>query len=69
MANEPAMIAATEGIDDYHSLNASRFFAIPYEQIYDNTKRKQLNKPLRDLSKRVNHGSNYQMGANVMLLT
>jgi DNA polymerase I-like protein with 3'-5' exonuclease and polymerase domains len=69
LANEPAMIEATEGIDDYHSKNASRFFAIPYEEIFDNAKRKQLNKPLRDLSKRVNHGSNYQMGANVMLLT
>jgi hypothetical protein len=50
-------------------MNASRFFGIPYTEIFDNSTRKQLNKALRDLSKRVNHGSNYQMGATVMLLT
>jgi hypothetical protein len=58
-----------ESDKDYHSWNASAFFGIPYEQIYDGEKRKTLNKPLRDLSKRTNHGANYNMGPDVMLDT
>lgn len=55
--------------NDYHSWNASAFFGIPYEQIYDNATQKQLNKPLRNLSKRVNHGSNYNMTKYMLYLT
>ena len=55
--------------NDYHSWNASAFFGIPYEEIYDNVAQKQLNKPLRNLSKRVNHGSNYNMTKYMLYLT
>ncbi len=64
-----ALIELVEGPHDYHSWNAQAFFGVPYEQIYDESKGKTLNKPLRDLSKRTNHGANYNMGATVMLET
>lgn len=62
---------------DYHSINASAFFGVPYEEItksYYDTETEEwvhetLNKALRDLSKRTNHGANYNMGAGVMLDT
>jgi hypothetical protein len=46
-----------------------RFFGIPYASIYDDAKRKTLDKALRDLSKRVNHGANYNMGWSVLIDT
>jgi DNA polymerase family A len=64
-----ALIELVEGPHDYHSWNAQSFFGVPYEQIYDEAAGKQLNKSLRDLSKRTNHGANYNMGARVMLET
>lgn len=54
---------------DFHSTNASAFFGVPYESIYSDAKGKTLDKPLRDLAKRVNHGANYNMGANVLVET
>jgi DNA polymerase I-like protein with 3'-5' exonuclease and polymerase domains len=64
-----SLIRAVSGDKDFHSVNASAFFGIPYEAIYDSAKRKTLDKPLRDLSKRVNHGANYNMGAAVLVDT
>lgn len=63
------LIEAVEGTRDFHSVNASAFFGIPYESIYDDVKRKTLDKTLRDLAKRVNHGANYCMGAAVLVQT
>jgi len=63
------LIELVEGPHDYHSWNAQSFFGVPYEQIYDEATGKTLNKSLRDLSKRTNHGANYNMGAQVMLET
>lgn len=54
---------------DFHSLNVSAFFGMPYESIYDDVKKKTLNKPLRDVGKRVNHGANYNMGPDVLVDT
>ena len=54
---------------DFHSINASAFFGMPYESIYDDVKGKTKDKPLRDLAKRVNHGANYNMGPNVLVDT
>lgn len=64
-----AMKQATESDQDFHALNASAFFGVPYEEIYDDELGKTINKPLRDLSKRTNHGANYNMGDYVMLTT
>ena len=55
-----ALIEPVESDKDYHSWNAHKFFGIPYEEI---------SKPLRNLSKRVNHGANYNMGPGVLLET
>ena len=63
------LIAAVSGERDFHSVNASAFFAVPYKEIYSDAARKTLNKVLRDLAKRVNHGANYNMGANVLVET
>lgn len=54
------LIELVESDKDYHSWNASKFFGVPYDAV---------DKPLRNLSKRVNHGSNYNMGAQVLLDT
>lgn len=55
-----ALMELVESDKDYHSWNAHKFFGVPYEAV---------TKPLRNLSKRVNHGANYMMGAAVLLDT
>jgi DNA polymerase I-like protein with 3'-5' exonuclease and polymerase domains len=69
IAGDEKLIAAVSGINDFHAVNASAFFGIPYDKIFDNTSRKTLDKALRDLAKRVNHGANYNMGAGVLVDT
>ena len=60
MSGCEALIQLVESDKDYHSWNAHKFFGVRYEDV---------TKPLRNLSKRVNHGSNYNMGAAVLLDT
>ena len=55
--------------EDFHCANASMFFGIPYEELYDSATGEKLNVPLRNLAKRVNHGANYNMGASVLVET
>lgn len=69
MAGEQKLIDLVESPHDYHAWNAQEFFGIPYELIYDESTGKTLLKEIRDLSKRTNHGANYNMGDNVMLDT
>jgi hypothetical protein len=69
LSGETRLINLVEGPHDYHSWNASAFFGVPYECIYDDSLHKTLDKALRDLSKRTNHGANYNMGEGVMLDT
>jgi DNA polymerase family A len=69
LAGETTLIELVEGPHDYHSWNAQSFFGVPYEKIYDEVLKITLDKDLRDLSKRTNHGANYNMGAAVMLMT
>lgn len=69
LSGEEALISLVESSHDYHAWNAAAFFGVPYEQIYDEIGRKTLDKILRDLAKRTNHGANYNMGAGVMLDT
>jgi hypothetical protein len=64
-----SLIDLVEGPHDYHSWNAQSFFGIPYSEIYNEELKITLNKPIRNLSKRTNHGANYNMGAAVMLQT
>lgn len=69
IAGEEKLIEAVSNARDFHSVNASAFFGIPYEEIYDDKLKKTKNKKLRDLAKRVNHGANYNMGANTLVNT
>lgn len=69
ISGDEALIAAVESSNDFHSTNASAFFGVPYELIYDNATGKTKDKVLRDTAKRVNHGANYNMGANVLVDT
>lgn len=55
-----ALIDLVESDKDYHTWNAHKFFGVAYEAV---------TKALRNLAKRVNHGSNYNMGASVLLDT
>ena len=63
------LIAAVSSGRDFHSTNAASFFGVPYESIYDDSSGKTLDKKLRDLAKRVNHGANYNMGWSVLIDT
>jgi DNA polymerase I-like protein with 3'-5' exonuclease and polymerase domains len=69
ISGDENLIAAVESPRDFHSVNASAFFGKPYEAIYCDETSKVIDKPLRDLSKRTNHGANYNMGENVLVDT
>ena len=69
IAGDEGIIEAVSGTKDFHSVNASAFFGVSYESIYDDTTHKTKNKVLRDTAKRVNHGANYNMGAAVLVQT
>lgn len=69
LSGEKKLINLVESSKDYHSFNASEFFGIPYEKIYDDEKHKTIDTIIRDLAKRTNHGANYNMQADMMLAT
>lgn len=69
ITGDPNLIKAVSSGRDFHSTNASSFFGVPYEDIYDDSTKKTKNKKLRDLAKRVNHGANYNMGWSVLIDT
>lgn len=83
LSGDTNLIKAVDGYKDFHAVNASAFFGIPYEDIVETlilekdaitgevikAKHKTLNKVIRDLAKRVNHGSNYNMGPAMLVIT
>lgn len=83
LSGDTNLIAAVDGYLDFHAINASAFFGIPYEKIVETTVaekdaitgkvlrayHKTINKLIRNLAKRVNHGSNYNMGPETLVLT
>ena len=69
ISGDESFIRAVSSERDFHSINASAFFAVPYEAIYNQELGKTIDKALRDLAKRVNHGANYLMGAGVLVDT
>jgi DNA polymerase I-like protein with 3'-5' exonuclease and polymerase domains len=69
VSGDSQLLTNVNGSRDFHSLNASAFFGVPYERIYSDEFHKTLDKILRDLAKRVNHGANYLMGPNVLVDT
>lgn len=69
IAQDLALIDSVENSPDFHSKNCSLFFGIPFEELWDTEKSKTLNKAMRDLAKRVNHGANYNMTEVMLLIT
>lgn len=69
ITGDRALKEAVASSNDFHSINASRFFGKAYEVIFDNLTRKPRDKKLRDLSKRTNHGATYNMGPDVLVDT
>ena len=69
ISGDTALIHAVECGRDFHAHNASAFFGVPYEKIFSDAIKKTLDKKLRDLSKRTNHGANYNMGILVLIDT
>ena len=69
ISGDGALIHAVECGRDFHAHNASAFFGVPYDKIFSDEIKKTLDKKLRDLSKRTNHGANYNMGILVLIDT
>jgi len=69
ISGDETLINNVEHSPDFHCANASAFFGVPFEEMYDTENHKVLNKPLRQLGKPVNHGANYNMGAFVLIDT
>lgn len=79
------LIEAVETSPDFHCTNASLFFGLPFDELFQVAKTmpayydedgtyheeqiipaKVLRKDIRTVSKRVNHGANYNMGVGVL---
>lgn len=58
ISEDKNLIDTVENSPDFHKTNASLFFGLPFEEI---------TKEIRTLSKRVNHGANYNMGESVLI--
>ncbi len=69
LSGDPKLIENLSCGKDFHAMNASAFFGVPYEKIVDILTKAVIDKELRDLSKRTNHGANYNMGAQMLLDT
>ncbi|RLE97824.1 MAG: hypothetical protein DRJ63_08630, partial [Thermoprotei archaeon] len=69
ISGDANLIQNVEHSPDFHCSNASAFFGIPFEELFDVATGKVLNKPIRQIGKPVNHGANYNMGAYVLIDT
>lgn len=77
LSGDVGLLAAVEDrTKDFHGHNAAAFFGLPYEAIVNSFQgddevwvHKKLDEQIRDLSKRTNHGANYNMAANMLLMT
>ena len=69
ISGDEKLIYNVEHSPDFHCANASAFFGIPFDELYDVELGKKLNTKIRDLAKNVNHGANYNMGPYVLVDT
>lgn len=74
IVGDEKLIDAVEHAKDFHTRNASLFFGIPEDELFRlkaGTPAEQtlFNKYRNKIGKRVNHGANYNMGANVLITT
>lgn len=63
------LINSVENSPDFHCANASLFFGIPFNDLFQTDPPKVLRKDIRTVAKRVNHGANYNMGWYVLSQT
>ncbi|SRR5258706_9596840 len=68
LSGDKNLISAVESDKDFHAINIERFFGVPYDKVIG-PNGEILDLELRNLSKRVNHGANYNMGPAVLLIT
>lgn len=66
ISQDENLIRTVETSPDFHCTNASLFFGMPFEELFDVEKLKVLRKDIRTVAKRINHGANYNMGAQVL---
>lgn len=66
ISQDANLMHTVEHSPDFHCTNASLFFGIPFDQLFDVGTMTVLNKALRTVAKRVNHGANYNMGPRVL---
>lgn len=73
LSGDKGLLDIYAGTKDSHALKAEMFFGIPYDEIIRREKEAKASNSLeltiRDLSKRVNHGANYNMGDYMLLET
>lgn len=69
ISGDKALIQNVEYSPDFHCANASAFFGIPFDQLYDVVNHVKLNLPIRQIAKNVNHGASYNMGPYVLIDT
>lgn len=73
IAREPGLWDALESGKDFHCLNGAMFFGMTYEEVVAERKAAKAagkkDGEIRSLSKRVNHGANYNMQEAVMVET
>lgn len=69
ISGDTQLIENVENSPDFHCANASSFFGIPFEELFDIATGEKLNKKIRDIAKNVNHGANYNMGAYILIET
>lgn len=60
ISEDRKLINTVEDSKDFHKVNASLFFGVPYDEI---------TKAIRTTAKRTNHGANYNMGWLVLMQT
>lgn len=70
-SGDPNLLATLLSGKDFHATNAERFFGVSYSEIVsiENNIKTILNKELRNLSKRTNHGATYDMMWFTLLVT
>lgn len=69
ISGDEALINNVEYSPDFHCANASAFFGIAFDELYDVVNKVKLNIPIRNLAKNVNHGANYNMGELTLIDT
>jgi hypothetical protein len=69
LSGDENLISVLNSGKDFHAANVERFFGIPYAEIFNDSTGEVINKILRQLAKKTNHGATYNMGDTVLIHT